>query len=238
MELIKVKLASPAPTTDRSTDWEMIQGAAKGSPRHREAFARHYYPLVRSYIAARWRGTRMISDIDDACQEIFAECFRSNGPLLRIDRKRAGGFRPFLCGIARNIARRIELRSCRASCLALQAGESLPSEDPCVSEAMDRSWALRIIQRAEARHRELARKAGGDALQRVELLRLRFHRDMPIRDIARLWNANPVILHRAYKVARQEFFKALQEVLSVQRNQPRHGIERSCRELLELLSCS
>lgn len=220
------------------TDWEMIQGAARGSRQHRQAFAQRYYPVVRSVVANRWRGTRLMCDIDDACQEIFAECFRANGPLLRIDRSRSAGFKPFLTGIARNIARRIEKRSYRSRSVDLDSGEPLESNAPSVSRMLDRSWAMEVIRRAEAKHHELAKASGSDALKRVELLRLRFRKDMPIREIARLWNTSPVTLHRSYRLARKEFLKALREVISCKNGQQSrtNGVDRTCRELVELLS--
>lgn len=93
-----------------TTCWTMIEAAAKGSQREREVFARHYLSVIRSYLTARWGDSALLQLIDDAVQEVFVECFRSDGPLARADRARAGGFRPFLFGVVRNVARRFENR--------------------------------------------------------------------------------------------------------------------------------
>jgi RNA polymerase sigma-70 factor (ECF subfamily) len=59
-----------------------------------------------------------------------------------------------------------------------------------------------------------ARAAGADAARRVELLKLRFGEEMPIRDIARLWNADAARLHHEYATAREEFRAALRDVVA------------------------
>lgn len=218
------------------TNWNMIDLAARGSRPHRQAFALQYYPFVRAYILSRWRGSRMMVDADDACQEIFVECFRENGPLLRADRTRPGGFQAFLYGISRNIARRVELRRRRVnSDLEPSYMDDLESHDAEVSRSLDREWAIRVIKKAEERHESNAKAKGSAAMRRVELLRLRFKDNMPIRDIARRWNEDPAKLHRAYSTARKEFLMALREVMASIAQEQTHNIDRSCRELLELI---
>ena len=51
-------------------------------------------------------------------------------------------------------------------------------------------------------------------MQRVELLRLRFEENLPIRAIAELWATDAAKLHHAYALARQEFKAALLEVVT------------------------
>ena len=65
-------------------------------------------PVIRAYIAARWTKLGLDLDVDDACQDVFVECFRANGPIYRADRTAPSGFRAFLYGVVRNVARRIE----------------------------------------------------------------------------------------------------------------------------------
>ena len=91
------------PTPD-STCWTVIQAAAAGSATDRQAFARRYGPVVRAYLATRWRSSPCLHDLDDAVQEVFVECFKPDGVLDRADRDR--GFRPFLYGVVRNVALR------------------------------------------------------------------------------------------------------------------------------------
>src|SRR4051812_16682848 len=90
------------------TCWTVIRGAARGEPRDRDDFARRYEPVVRVYLAARWRSSERIRTLDDAVQEVFVECFRGGGALDRLDPDRPGGFRAFLYGVVRIVALRAE----------------------------------------------------------------------------------------------------------------------------------
>src|SRR4051794_16007086 len=99
------------PASD-STCWTLIRGAAAGDAAARDAFARHYAPAVRAYLAARWRGSPLLADLDDAAQDVFLACFRDGGALDRADAGR-GGFRPFLYGVARNVGLHYEQRRAR-----------------------------------------------------------------------------------------------------------------------------
>src|SRR5262245_61258276 len=96
-----------------STCWTEIHAAAVGGAADREPFALRYGPVVRAYLAARWRGSPCLADLDDAVQEVFVECFRRGGALERVEPDRAGGFRPFLFGVVRNVALRLEARRAR-----------------------------------------------------------------------------------------------------------------------------
>ena len=80
-----------------------------------------------------------------------------------------------------------------------------------LDRVFDRAWALCTVRRAVARHEALARDADPAAQRRVDLLRQRFQEDMPIREIAKLWNEDAAHLHREYARARREFESALRE---------------------------
>ena len=71
-----------------------------------------------------------------------------------------------------------------------------------------RSWS----RRPGCRRR--AAEAGPEAVRRVELLRLRFEANLPIRAIAELWGIDAARLHHAYALARQEFRAALLAVVA------------------------
>jgi hypothetical protein len=47
----------------------VIRAAAAGSSSDREELARRYLSVVRAYLAARWRGSALRPDLDDATQE-------------------------------------------------------------------------------------------------------------------------------------------------------------------------
>ena len=76
----------------------MIDAAARGGDDDRAAFARRYSGVVGAYFGARWRVSPLASDAEDACQEVFVECFKNGGALERVEPGRPGGFRGFLFG--------------------------------------------------------------------------------------------------------------------------------------------
>jgi RNA polymerase sigma-70 factor (ECF subfamily) len=223
-------------TSPQSTCWTVIQAAAAGCPVGREQFACRYVPVVRSCLAARWQGSPCLGDLDDAVQEVFVECFKPDGVLERADRDR--GFRPFLLGVVRHVARRIEARHARRR--EQQPGDDLDLDavagtEESLAREFDRAWARALLREAARRQEDQARAAGAASLRRVELLRLRFHDGLPIREIAALWQADAAELHHEYARARQEFRSALLEVVAFHHPGPAAEVERQCADLLTLL---
>ena len=88
------------------TCWTLIAGAAAGDRGEQDLFVRHYAPVVRAYLGARWRDHRLRSELDDAAQEVFLECLREGGALSRATPGRPGGFHAFLLGVVRHVALR------------------------------------------------------------------------------------------------------------------------------------
>ncbi|MBN2491409.1 MAG: sigma-70 family RNA polymerase sigma factor [Planctomycetes bacterium] len=222
-----------------STCWTVIQAAASGDRAEREEFARRYDPVIREVLRARWAGTPRASDVDDAVQDVFLECLKDGGALGRADTSRPGGFRPYLRGVVRNVALRYE------------AANGAPGGDPepdapdvdavvtserGLSRAFDRAWARYIMREAAGVMARRARSMGRDAERRVDLLHFRFHEDLPIRDIAARWQADPAVLHHEYATARREFREALTEVVAFHHPGPPVAVETECAELLGLLN--
>jgi RNA polymerase sigma-70 factor (ECF subfamily) len=221
-----------------STCWWLVRGAAEGRAEEREEFARRYAPLLRAYLGARWRQSPLRGDVEDAVQEIFLECFRKGGVLERADEEQPGGFRAFLFGVARNVALRFERR--RGAAREGPADDpawldQLPRDETSASRLFDRAWAEAVLRQAAELQEERARTVGDDALRRVELLRLRFREDRPIREIATLWGEEPSRVHKAYERARKEFLAALRDVVEFHHPGSRADIDRRCTELLELV---
>src|SRR6516165_1153595 len=102
-------------STAESTCWTVIRAAAAGSDADRDELARRYLGVVRAYLSARWRGSQLRHVLDDAVQEVFVECFRQGGALEAVGSGRVPGFRAFLYGVIRNVARRFESRPVRAA---------------------------------------------------------------------------------------------------------------------------
>jgi DNA-directed RNA polymerase specialized sigma24 family protein len=219
------------PTSD-STCWTVIRAAAAGSPADREELARRYLGVVRAYLAARWRRSAMLGELGDAVQEVFVECFRRGGALEAVGAGRVPSFRAFLYGVIRNVARRFESRPVRGA-------DPLPdfaADDASQSRLFDRTWAQAIMAEAATLQRTWAEERGSEAIQRVELLRLRFEENLPIRAIAERWGVNAAGLHHAYALARQEFRAALLDVVAFHLPGSPADVEQEAASLLKALS--
>lgn len=222
------------------TCWTVIQSAAAGHAAERQAFALRYAPVIRAYLAARWRNSALTQEVDEAVQEAFVEFFRPGGPLERVQKDR-GGFRPFLYGVVRNVARRFEQRPHFRGVPTVESagGElaELPADDPTLSYVFDRAWAQAILREAGRRQAELAGQCGAEAVRRVELLKLRFQQGLPIRDIAARWTVDPEQVHREYAKARKEFQEALCETVAFHRPGATPAeIDQECLGLLDFFT--
>jgi RNA polymerase sigma-70 factor (ECF subfamily) len=221
-----------------TTCWTVIRDAAEGDREARSQFARRYEPVVRAYFQARWRATWRLQDLDDAVQDVFAESFRPGGLLERLDPDRPGGFRAFLYGAARIVALRAEARPKRSREQPPEAGldfNQVTDDETRVSVAFDRAWARALLREAAERQARDAVESGDAAVRRVELLHLRFHQDLPIREIARRWGCDVDAVHRDYARARQEFQSALAAVVAFHLPGCSRGeIDRECAGLLAL----
>ncbi|MBI4600651.1 MAG: sigma-70 family RNA polymerase sigma factor [Planctomycetes bacterium] len=217
--------------------WTLIRDAAAGRREARESFSQRYLPVVRAYFQSRWGGTPLASEVDDAVQKVFLDCFRERGALERVDPDR-GGFRAFLYGIARNVALHAERARARDRGHRDAAGidpEGVAADEESVSRAFDKAWARAVMREAVDIQTQRAHERGLDAVQRVELLRLRFQEGLPIREIAKRWGADPARLHHDYAQARKEFTEALKEVVGIHERCPPERLEAECARLLELL---
>jgi len=215
-----------------ATCWTLIHDAARGDAAARDRFGRVYLPVARAYFAARWRGRPQSPSVDDAAQDLFVECFRAGGLLEKVDVDRPGGFRAFLLGAARNVARRHESRP--------RPNNPLPDEiladDTGPAEAFDKAWARALLREAAAVQEKSAEQSGTAAVRRVQLLRMRFHDGLPIREIAKRWGLDPAKLHHDYATARDEFRAALKEVVAFHHpGAPPGELDRLAAELLALV---
>jgi RNA polymerase sigma factor (sigma-70 family) len=218
-----------------STRWTVIRRAAQGVPEDQAEFVRRYAPVVRAYLGARWRGTPLFDEVDDAAQQVFLDCFK--GALGRADPERS--FRAFLFGVVRNVARALERK--RARSREHQATSSIDldaiaaKEDSCAT-AFDRAWAQALMRDAAELQLARARETGPDAVRRHRLLALRFGEGVPIREIARRWEVDADGLHREYPKAREEFRRALLDVVRELHGCGPEAVEKECTRLLGLFS--
>jgi RNA polymerase sigma-70 factor (ECF subfamily) len=84
--------------------------------------------------------------------------------------------------------------------------------------------------------RERAAQRGPEALRRVELLRLRFEENLPIRTIAVRWGVDPTAVHHAYALARKEFRAALLDVVAFHHPGGPEALEQEAAGLLKALA--
>jgi RNA polymerase sigma-70 factor (ECF subfamily) len=162
---------------------------------------------------------------------VFLECFRKGGALEAVTTGRVPQFRAFLYGIVRNVARRFESKS-------QPVGIPLPeleARDASLSQLFDRNWAESIMIEAASLQRLRAAESGEEAIRRVELLRMRFEQNLPIREIAERWNVEPARVHHAYAQARQEFRDALKATVAFHQPGSPAELEREVSELLKAL---
>jgi RNA polymerase sigma-70 factor (ECF subfamily) len=180
-------------STPESTCWTVIRAAAAGSPADRDELGRRYLGVVRAYLAARWRGSDLRAELDDAVQEVFVECFRQGGALEAAGAGRVPSFRAFLYGVVRNVARRFESRPVRATAPLPE----IQSNEEGLSRLFERSWAQALMTEAAQLQQRRASERGPEAVRRVELLRLRFEENLPLRTIAARWGVAAAGLSQA-----------------------------------------
>jgi RNA polymerase sigma-70 factor (ECF subfamily) len=136
------------------------------------------------------------------------------------------------------VARRLETQQSRRREVQPPADgwlESKPAEEESLSRVFDRAWALALLREAARRLEQQATAQGDAARRRVEVLRLRFHEGLPIREIARRWDADPALLHREYARARREFHAVLLDTIAFHHSGTAVDIEQECANLLALL---
>lgn len=218
------------------TCWTLIRAASAGDARARDDFAQRYGGVLRAFFGARWGSGPNAGQADDAAQDVFVRCFQAGGVLDRAEEERPGGFRAYLRGVARNVAREHESRIAqRAGDRAASTLDDIGDGEDSASRAFDRSWAREVMR--QARELMLARaQAGGErARRRVQILQLRFEDGLAIREIARRWGLDAADVHHEYATARQEFRRALAQVAAFYVTGPPDRIERECELLLALL---
>jgi RNA polymerase sigma-70 factor (ECF subfamily) len=222
-----------------STCWTTIRAAGEGDRNALDRFARVYRPYICALLAERWHDLRDRNDLEDTAQKVLLECIKEGGPLATVGPDRPGGFRAFLRGVVRNFAKRAEPDRAQASIRHSGNPDDLqqvpdPLDSPSRQE--DREWARALMREAADVHADDARQAGPDSERRLELLRLRFHEGLTIREIAGRWRADAARLHHEYAKARQEFRAALLLVVRSHRPGTAVEVERACAELLGLLA--
>jgi RNA polymerase sigma factor (sigma-70 family) len=221
-----------------STCWTLVRSAASGDEASRATYCRLYGPVIRAYLAARWRLPVDHEEVSDGAQEVFLQCFKPGGALLRADSDREGGFRAFLYGITRNVAGTIEAARARRRRDHGAAGEALeevPSDETTVSRVFDRAFAQALTREARAL---LAARAtpNSPAAARLRALELMYESGMPSRDIAKETGVDVAAIYPLLTRARKEFKAALLEVLAgYHPDDTKEQLERRCIDVFSAL---
>lgn len=218
------------------TCWDLIRTAAAGSRPAQQVFVERYHDCVRAYLRHRWAGTPLCDTTDDAVQEVFLQCLREQGALAAARPDLGNGFRAYLYGITRNVARSFERRSRRMPDPVTGADpHDAPSTEPSVSRVFDRSYALTVLRHAAELMSVRASARSEAHRRRVDLLHLRFDQGRPIREIASDWQVDAKWLHHQLEQAAKEFLVALQKTIGLPPHAPRDRVRQECQELLALL---
>lgn len=219
-----------------ATCWTLVRSAAAGDDDARLQFSRTYEKVARDFLRSRWRGRRLLADVEDAAQEVFLEFLKPGGALGRAE-EGEGSFRALLFAVCRNVARRFEEQAIHHRRL-LPAdtawARELAADEPGQRTLFDRAWAEVVLQEARDLHRSRCEREGDAGRLRFRILDRRFGDGDPIRDLAREWGLAAQDLHNAYRKARREFYACLREVVAYHAPNAT-DLDRECERLLELL---
>lgn len=211
-----------------------MRDAAAGDAESREEFSRLYDPIVRSYLAARWRRSLEDEDVSDGVQEVLLQCFKEGGALGRVLDDRPGGFRAYLYGVARNVAATLEAARARRP-VNDDGLDAVPSDEATLSRAFDRAFA-RALTREARRIMESRADRGENARHRARALALMYEEGLPAREVAARMGVDVAAVYIHLSRGRKEFREALVEALA--RHHPGESeaeLERRCVEIFAAL---
>jgi RNA polymerase sigma factor (sigma-70 family) len=221
-----------------STSWSLILGAAARRPEDQERFAALYTPLIKAYLAARWRLPLDHDDVRDGAQESLLQLFRRDGALERADPSRPAGFRAFLYGVVRNVAAMQERKKSRVreSQAATSGVFEQEADDASLSSVFDRGWAEVVVREARALLQRRAADRGGTGALRARVLELRYQDGLPPREVAPLLGLDVKQVYRLLEDGQADFQEALIDVMASHvPESSREALEAKCVELLLLL---
>ena len=218
------------------TSWTMIDGAAKGRAEAREQVAQLYAPLVRRYLAARWRLPLDHEQVNEGCQDAMLQLFKPGGALQNVDSEQSGGFRAYLYGLVRNVALMIERSSRRRNERHSSAEfelDNIEQDDATLSQVFDRGWARMIAQRARVRMAANLRDSKPEVYRCLEL---RYSEGLAPREIADEIGKDASIVYELLRSARKEYRRALLETVAEFYPGRTHAeVEATCKELTQFL---
>ncbi len=218
-----------------STCWSEVLLAAGGDRSMRQVFCQRYEPVIRAYLAARWRLPRDHDDVSDAAQEVFVHCLRDGGALGRVDPSAPGGLRAFLYGVTARTAAQIERQRAR---WGRDGGPrdfdaaGIEGNEATLSHAFDRAWATMLAREALREQRRLA-AAGNDRMRlRLYCLEQRLVHGRWPRDIATHLDVTPQRASELLREGMRDYRAALLSVMAAHHpEETERELERRCEEL-------
>jgi len=215
-----------------TTCWTVVRGAAAGHQDDRDRFARQYAPLIRRYLASRWRLAPDHDRVVEASHEAVIQLFKPGGALTNIEHGRDNGFRAFLYGVVRNVALMIE-RSARRNDRVQTWSDIDPAtiedSEASLSRVFARAWFDMIA--TEARNL-MAARPGERCKAAYRCLELRYLDGIPPRDIAKRIGLHVKDVYELLRTGRNEYRAALLEVMATYYPDATESeLEQRCREL-------
>ena len=213
----------------------MIQGAAASIPTEQQRFVACYEPVVRAYLATRWRLPLQHERISDATQEVFLRCLQRDGVLSRVDPTRPSGFRSFLRGIVSNVAAELERDLGRQATSGVE-GTDLEAQTTSPSAAFDRAWAEMIVAEAWVMVEEQLRRKK-DSVVRLRVLSLRYKEGVTPRQIVTELELPDIAeVRKVLATVRYQFRVALLSATARHHpNIPTELLEQKCQELIDAI---
>jgi DNA-directed RNA polymerase specialized sigma24 family protein len=221
-----------------STAWTMIAAAGAGDSAAKEQFARHYGPVIRTYLAARWRLPCAHEAVDDGTQEVFVQCFKPEGALHGVDRSGPARFRSYLHAVVRHVAERIERNNGVRRAQQEHTGfrlDDVERAEATLSRVFDRAWVGMITRSAWLL---MASRMGTEVhgSDRIRILDLRFREGLASGEIAARCGFAAAFVYQQLRLAKRDFRAALLEVVaSYHPGATAEELEARCVELIGLL---
>ena len=205
-----------------SADFELLGAWRGGDDNAGNELVRRHFASV--YVFLRSKASE---HVDDLIQKTFLGCVKARD---RIDEQRS--FRAYLFGIVRNVAKQFEKRRGRQRVADPVEVAQVTAREQAQSRAFDKAWALTMMRMAGELMEARAEADTGAARLRIELLRLRFQKGLPIREIAIRWEMDPDAVHRAYALARDEFHSCLRATVRDHAVRTDGDLDAECRRIL------
>jgi RNA polymerase sigma factor (sigma-70 family) len=218
-----------------STSWSLVFGAAAGSAADGESFARQYSPLIRRFLAARWRLPVEHDQVAEGCQEVLVQLFKPQGALAHLEEE-GSDFRGFLYGVVRNVALMIERTERRRRRVVGHEScfdpEQVEDSEATLSQVFDLGWAQMLAGQALGR---LSERLGKDRRDHYRCLEMRYLEGLPPREIATRLQRDVQQVYELLRTARNEFRSALLEVMAEYHpGCSPEELKAKCRDLTQL----